>query len=66
MPSEINTTTIQNAILALGTIKAKIYEDNTTITPRVVGVYNNIGGSTEVINGFISSILQKPKILVVK
>lgn len=66
MPSEINTTTIQNAILALGMIKAKIYEDNTTITPRVVGVYNNIGGSTEVINGFISSILQKPKILAVK
>ncbi len=66
MPSEINATTIQNAILALGTIKAKLYEDKTLITPRVVGVYNNLGGNAETINGFISSILQKPKILIVQ
>lgn len=66
MPSEINATTIQNAILALGTIKAKLYEDKTLVTPRVVGVYNNLGGNAETINGFISSILQKPKILTVQ
>lgn len=65
LPSEINATTIQNAILALGTIKAKMYEDKTLITPRVVGVYNNLGGNAETINGFISSILQKPKVLEV-
>src|SRR5690606_32243655 len=34
MPSEINSTTIQNAILALGTIKAVMYENDTRITPR--------------------------------
>ena len=65
MPSEINPTTIQNAILALGTIKAKLYDDKTVVTPRVVGVYNNIGGSAKTINRFISSILtQKPKFAV--
>ncbi len=63
MPSEINSTTIQNAILALGTIKAVMYENDTKITPRVVGVYNNLGGGTETINKFISSILQEPNIL---
>jgi len=57
MPSEINPTTIQNAILALGTIKAKIYDGKTKITPRVVGVYNNLGGGAETINGFISALL---------
>lgn len=65
MPGEINATTIQNALMALGTIKSKIYEEGTSITPRVVGVYNNLGGGTETINGFISSILQKPKSLEV-
>lgn len=61
MPSEINATTIQNAILALGTIKANIYDNSTKVNPRVVGVYNNIGGGAETINSFISSLLLKPK-----
>jgi len=65
MPSEINASTIQNAILALGTIKAKMYGADTKITPRVVGVYNNLGGGAETINGFISSMLQKPRTLEV-
>ena len=63
MPSEINPSTIQNAILALGTIKAKMYGADTKITPRVVGVYNNLCGGAETINGFISSMLQKPRAL---
>lgn len=66
LPSEINSTTIQNAILALGTIKAVMYENDTKIKPRVVGDYNILCGGTETINGFISSILQKPKELFVE
>ena len=66
MPSEINVTTIQNAILALGTIKANIYDASTTITPRVVGVYNNLGGGSTTINRFISSILETPIEVIVK
>jgi len=65
MPSEINPTTIQNAILALGTIKAKLYDEKTEITPRAVGVYNSIGGSVKTINKFISSILiERPKLSI--
>jgi hypothetical protein len=63
IPNEINTTTIQNAIQAIGAIKAKMYDKETEVTPRVVGVYNNVGGGQETINGFISSILQKPPTL---
>ncbi|PHX05153.1 hypothetical protein [Vibrio splendidus] len=65
MPSEISSTTIQNAILALGTMKAKMYDDDTHITPRVIGVYNNLGGGSETINGFISTMLQKEQDLKV-
>ncbi|PKN63032.1 MAG: hypothetical protein CVU57_21190 [Deltaproteobacteria bacterium HGW-Deltaproteobacteria-15] len=66
MPAEINSSTIQNAILALGAIKAKMYETDTDIAPRVVGVYNNLGGGTETINGFISSLLQEQQFLIIK
>lgn len=66
MPSQLNETTIQNAILSLGTIKAKMYERETTITPRAVGVYNNLGGGEETINGFISSMLQRKQVLTIK
>lgn len=59
MPGEISESTIQNAILALASIKAKIYDTKTSITPRIVGVYNNLGGGEATINGFISSLLEK-------
>ncbi|MDP4530502.1 hypothetical protein Q9252_00025 [Marinobacter salarius] len=60
MPGEISESTIQNAILALASIKAKVYDTKTSITPRVVGVYNNLGGGETTINGFISSLLEQP------
>lgn len=63
IPGEINPTTIQNALMAIGAIKAKLYDGNITVVPRVVGVYNNIGGGQSTINGFVSTILEKPLIL---
>lgn len=60
MPSEISESTIQNGILSLASIKAKMYDPKTLISPRVVGVYNTLGGGEATINGFISSILEKP------
>lgn len=60
MPGEINESTIQNAILSLASIKAKIYDNKTVINPRVVGVYNNLGGDESIIDGVISSLLRRP------
>jgi hypothetical protein len=60
MPGEISESTIQNAILSLASIKAKIYDSKTEKSPRVVAVYNNLGGNIETINGFISSLLVYP------
>lgn len=60
IPTEISSASIQHAILAIGTMKAKLYDVKTSVQPRVVAVYNNIGGGREVINGIISSVLQNP------
>ncbi|PSL44636.1 hypothetical protein CLV51_1058 [Chitinophaga niastensis] len=57
MPSQLNTTTIQNAIMALAAIKAKIYEADAEIHPRIIGFYNNFGGGQKTINRLISSVL---------
>jgi hypothetical protein len=66
MPGEINVTTIQNAIMALGTIKSKIYDSRTSINPRVIAVYNNFGGGSDAVNMFISDLLKKEITLDVK
>ncbi|MBF0622875.1 MAG: hypothetical protein HQL54_13220 [Magnetococcales bacterium] len=59
LPSELNQTTIQNSILALGSIKALVTSDETNVTPRIVGIYNPIGGSQKFINGVISELARK-------
>ena len=58
MPSDLNQTTVQNAILALGSIKAVIYDGkNTTITPRVTGIYLPMrAGSEELVNRIVSEL----------
>lgn len=61
LPSELNQTTIQNAILSLGSIKAVLYDKaNTIVTPRVVGIYNPIGGGQQLINGVMSVLANEP------
>lgn len=63
LPSEINQTSVQNAIQSLGAIRAVMYAEKTRIKPRVVGVYNNLGGGQKTINSFVTSLLEKPIIL---
>lgn len=61
LPSELNQTTIQNAILSLGSIKAVLYDKaNTIVTPRVVGIYNPIGGGQQLVNGVMSVLANEP------
>ncbi|NNG41607.1 hypothetical protein HJP15_01400 [Pseudoalteromonas sp. NEC-BIFX-2020_002] len=56
LPSELNRTTVQNSILSLGSIKALLYDDKMHITPRVIGIYNPIGGGQSFVNGIISAL----------
>ena len=61
LPGEINETTIQNAIMSIGSIKAQLYAENETskdiiISPRVVGIYKPFLGGEEVVNQIISEL----------
>lgn len=61
LPSELNPTTIQNAILALGSIKAIVYDEGTLVTPRVTGIYNSLGTSDQrTINMIVSELASRP------
>lgn len=41
-PSEINQTTIQNAMQALATIKSKVYDKDTDLYPQVMAIKNEL------------------------
>jgi hypothetical protein len=56
LPSELNRTTVQNSILSLGSIKALLHDENIRLTPRVIGIYNPIGGGQSFVNGVISAL----------
>ncbi|QBG49054.1 hypothetical protein EGM51_17225 [Verrucomicrobia bacterium S94] len=60
MPSEISRSSIQNAMLALGAIKAKLYEEDITITPRILGFNNTYCKTPESISYFTASLLNLP------
>lgn len=54
--SELNRTTVQNAIASLGAIKALMYDADVERQPRIVGIYNPIGGDENVINTIVSHL----------
>ena len=54
--SELNRTTAQNAIVAVGSIKALLYEEDTIVVPRVVGLYLPFPGGKPLVNAIISEI----------
>jgi hypothetical protein len=45
VPSDLNETTIQNALMAMGQIKGKIYDAKTNVSPQVVGYYDSLGSA---------------------
>ena len=57
--SELNRTTAQNAIVAVGAIKALLYQRGTVVSPRVVGLYLPFPGGKPLVNAIISELSQK-------
>ena len=57
--SELNRTTAQNAIVAVGSIKALLYADETVKSPRVVGIYLPFPGGKPLVNALISELSKK-------
>jgi hypothetical protein len=62
LPSELNPTTIQNAIQALGAVKAIVYDQaNTVVTPRVTGIYNPLPTNDQrTVNQIVSQLAMEP------
>jgi hypothetical protein len=61
MPSDLNSTTIQNAILALGSIKALEYDKDTLVAPRVTGIYDPLPNPDQhTINLIVSAMSYDP------
>jgi hypothetical protein len=54
--SELNRTTAQSAIVAVGSIKALLYADETSVSPRVVGLYLPLAGGKPLVNALISEL----------
>lgn len=54
--SELNPTTAQNAIVAVGSIKALLYEEGTIVAPRVVGLYLPFPGGEPLVNAIVSEL----------
>jgi len=54
--SELNPTTAQNAIVAVGSIKALLYEKGTVVAPRVVGLYLPFPGGEPLVNAIVSEL----------
>lgn len=60
IPSDVNQTTIQNALVGLGAIKSKLFDPSTALSLRLVGVYNNFGGGQKTIQQVIAQSLRQP------
>jgi hypothetical protein len=62
VPSDLDVTAIQNAVMALAAIRAKVYgnDHDLTIVPRVVAFYNTLGADAKDVKQFISNFLDKP------
>lgn len=54
--SELNRTTVQNAISAVGAIKALLHAEETWVAPRVVGLYLPFPGGKPLVNAIISEL----------
>jgi hypothetical protein len=54
--SDLNPTTIQNAIASIGSVKTLLWESDTVTSPRVVGLYLPIAGGKSLVNSIVSQL----------
>ena len=57
---ELNRTTVRAAITSIAAIRAKLYQDNTIVQPRVLGIYLPVAADVKLINALVSHISQSP------
>lgn len=54
--SELNRTTVQNAVVSVSAIKTQLYSPETIVSPRVVGIYVPFPADQKLINALISAL----------
>lgn len=54
--SELNQSTIQNAVVTIGSVKALLYDPNVLCMPRVVGIYLPVPADQKLVNQIISNL----------
>jgi hypothetical protein len=61
IPNKLDSTAIENALVALGAVKAIVYDKDTGTRPRVTGIYNPLPTSDpKLINKIYSELAKKP------
>jgi hypothetical protein len=61
IPSELNQTTVQNAIISLGSIRAVLYAPETQPKARVTGIYYPFEKPNQaIVNAIVSELASKP------
>lgn len=58
--SSLDSTSVENALVAIGSVKTLIYADGTSITPRVVGMYLPFPASRQLVNSIVSQLSNRP------
>ena len=58
--SELNRTTAMNAVVAIGSIKANLYAEETVKKARVVGIYLPVTGGAQLANAVLSALAESP------
>lgn len=54
--SDLNQTTVMNAVVAVSSIKAQIRNDDVTTSPRLVGLYLPLPGDKRTVNAIITAL----------
>lgn len=61
IPSELSVTSIQNALVSLGAVKAIVYDRDTGTRPRLTGIYNPLPTSDPfLINRIYTALAKAP------
>lgn len=55
-PLKLDENAVENAVNALGTIKAALYDPDTYVYPRIVGLYLPLRGNQQLVNSIIAQM----------
>jgi hypothetical protein len=58
--SELNRTTAMNAVVAVGSVKALLYDEETRVAPRVLGFYLPFVADRSMINSIVNALVSEP------